>query len=64
MGGIATGRDALEFMLVGARAIQVGTASFVDPGAAARIVREIEAECAARGIGRVSDIVGTLETGR
>ncbi len=64
MGGIATGRDALEFMLVGARAIQVGTASFVDPGAAARIVREIEAECTARGIGRVSDIVGTLETGR
>jgi dihydroorotate dehydrogenase (NAD+) catalytic subunit len=64
MGGIATGRDALEFMLVGARAIQVGTASFIDPGAAARIVREIESECAARGIGRVSDIVGTLETGR
>jgi len=64
MGGIATGRDALEFMLVGARAVQVGTASFVDPGAAARIVREIEAECAARGIGRVSDIVGALETGR
>lgn len=64
MGGIATGRDALEFMLVGARAVQVGTASFVDPGAAARIVREIADECEGRGIGRVSDIVGTLETGR
>jgi len=62
MGGIASGRDALEFMLVGARAVQVGTANFVDPGAAARIVREIEAECESRGIRRVSEIVGTLQT--
>ncbi len=63
MGGICTGRDALEFMLVGARAVQVGTANFVDPAAAARIVREIEEYCDARGLGRAADIVGTLETG-
>ena len=64
MGGICTGRDALEFMLVGARAVQVGTANFVDPAASARIVREIAEYCDARGLARVADIVGTLETGR
>ena len=64
MGGICTGRDALEFMLVGARAVQVGTVHFVDPAASARIVREIAEFCDARGIPRVADIVGTLETGR
>jgi len=64
MGGICTGRDALEFMLVGARAVQVGTASFVDPAAAVRIVREITEYCDARGLARTADIIGTLETGR
>jgi dihydroorotate dehydrogenase (NAD+) catalytic subunit len=62
MGGITSGRDALEFLLVGARAVQVGTANFVDPGASVRIVREMNEECDARGIARVSDIVGTLKT--
>ena len=64
LGGICTGRDALEFMLVGARAIQVGTANFVDPAASVRIVREIAEFCDTRGISRVADIIGTLETGR
>ncbi|MCX6566299.1 MAG: dihydroorotate dehydrogenase [Candidatus Aminicenantes bacterium] len=64
MGGICTGRDALEFMLVGARAVQVGTANFVDPAASVRIVHEIAEYCDARGIARVADIVGTLETNR
>ena len=63
MGGICTGRDALEFMLVGARAVQVGTANFVDPASAARIVREIGDYCDARGLARAADIVGTLKTG-
>lgn len=64
MGGICTGRDALEFMLVGAAAVQVGTASFVEPAAAVRIAREIGEYCDTRGPARVSDIVGTLKTGR
>jgi len=63
MGGICTGRDALEFMLVGARAVQVGTANFVDPASAVRIVREIGDYCDARGLARAADIVGTLKTG-
>ena len=41
MGGIASGRDAVEFLLAGAAAVQVGTASFVHPDAAVRIVREL-----------------------
>ncbi|MHB8054510.1 MAG: dihydroorotate dehydrogenase [Candidatus Aminicenantales bacterium] len=63
MGGICTGRDALEFMLVGAKAVQIGTANFVEPAAACRIAREIGEYCDARGLARVADIVGTLKTG-
>ena len=62
MGGIATGRDALEFLVVGARAVEVGTANFVDPGASVRIAREIEAFCREKKIGRVEEIIGTLKT--
>jgi dihydroorotate dehydrogenase (NAD+) catalytic subunit len=60
MGGIMTGTDALEFLVAGAAAVEVGTASFVDPDAAARIVSEIESWCRARGIAAVRDIVGTI----
>lgn len=62
MGGIMTGRDALEFLVVGARAVQVGTANFIDPGASVRIVREIEAFCRERKVKRVEEIIGTLKT--
>ena len=63
MGGIMSGRDALEFLIVGARAVEVGTANFVNPGAAAAIVEEIGSYCREKDIPRVSDIVGTLKTG-
>ncbi|HUU38403.1 MAG TPA: dihydroorotate dehydrogenase [Candidatus Desulfaltia sp.] len=62
MGGIMTGRDALEFLIVGARAVEVGTANFVDPGASVRIIREIQEYCREKGIARVRDIIGTLKT--
>jgi dihydroorotate dehydrogenase (NAD+) catalytic subunit len=64
MGGTCTGRDALEFMLVGAKAVQVGTANFIDPLASVRIAREIGEYCDAHGLARAADIVGTLKTGR
>jgi dihydroorotate dehydrogenase (NAD+) catalytic subunit len=64
MGGICTGRDALEFMLVGAKAVQVGTANFIDPLASIRIAREIGEYCDAHGLARAADIVRTLKTGR
>ncbi len=60
MGGIMTGADALEFLMAGAAAVQVGTANFVDPDAAVRIVREIADWCEGHGVARVRDVVGTL----
>ncbi|HXH27930.1 MAG TPA: dihydroorotate dehydrogenase [Candidatus Polarisedimenticolia bacterium] len=60
MGGIVTGEDALQFMVAGSAAVQVGTTNFFDPGGSVRIVREIEAWCRARGVGAVRDLVGTL----
>jgi len=62
MGGIMTGTDALEFLVAGAAAIEVGTANFVDPDAAGRIVDEMERWCEAHGVAAVRDIVGTLRT--
>jgi len=61
MGGIMTGRDALEFLLVGARAVQVGTANLTDPEAAARILREMTDYAERRGLARLTDITGRLE---
>jgi dihydroorotate dehydrogenase (NAD+) catalytic subunit len=62
MGGIMTGADALEFLVAGASAVEVGTANFVDPDASIRIVREIEDWCGAHEVGQVRDVVGTLRT--
>ena len=62
MGGIMTGTDALEFLVAGASAVEVGTANFVDPDAAVRIVAEMERWCDAHGVAAVRDLVGTLET--
>jgi dihydroorotate dehydrogenase (NAD+) catalytic subunit len=62
IGGISTGADALEFILAGASAVQVGTATFAEPGACVRIVREIEQYCARHAIADVSSLVGTLQT--
>jgi dihydroorotate dehydrogenase (NAD+) catalytic subunit len=62
MGGIMTGADALEFLVAGASAVEVGTANFVDPDAAVRIVREISDWCDGHGVARVRDLVGTIRT--
>ena len=59
IGGIASGEDAVEFLLAGATAIQVGTASFADPLAARRVLTELQTYCAARGM-NARDLVGKL----
>lgn len=58
MGGIASGRDALEFVLAGASGVAVGTALFNDPSAPLRILDDLRAALAARGIGAFEDAVG------
>jgi dihydroorotate dehydrogenase (NAD+) catalytic subunit len=58
MGGVRTGRDALELILAGAGMVAVGTALFHDPTACARILRELDEELAQRGVERLTDVVG------
>ncbi|UQX90056.1 dihydroorotate dehydrogenase [Jatrophihabitans telluris] len=58
MGGIKTGRDALEFILAGACAVSVGTAVFHDPTAPMRIIGELRDELALRGFASLTDAVG------
>jgi len=60
IGGIRTGEDALEFLCCGARAVQVGTATFYDPRAPLRIAAEMTAWCARHDVASVGDLVGTL----
>lgn len=60
MGGIMTGTDALEFMLVGSDIVSVGTASMVDPRAIAMIAKEMDAYLVANQIAHVSDLVDGL----
>jgi dihydroorotate dehydrogenase (NAD+) catalytic subunit len=58
MGGIRTGEDALQFILAGASAVSVGTATFNDPSAPARVSRELASALAARGFASVADAIG------
>lgn len=60
MGGIATGEDAAEFLIAGAAAVQVGTASFFDPEAPVRVARELDKFCRQQKVGNVKELVGTL----
>jgi dihydroorotate dehydrogenase (NAD+) catalytic subunit len=57
-GGVATGAHAVELLLAGASAVQVGTATFEDPRAPIRVVRELEAWCRRHRVARVADLVG------
>ena len=61
MGGIATGTDAVEFLLAGATAVAVGTANFYNPRATEDVIAGIEDYCARHGIERVTDLIGALE---
>ena len=60
MGGIMSGKDALEFMCAGAKAVQVGTANFADALAMPRIISEMNDWLDAHNINSVNEIVGTL----
>lgn len=63
LGGIATGEDAAEFLIAGAIAVQVGTATFWDPASPLRIVRELDKFLKREKIESVHDLIGTLRFG-
>lgn len=60
LGGICSGKDALEFIMAGATAIQVGTANFIDPSVTVKIVDEITEYCERHGIKDISEIRGII----
>lgn len=60
IGGIMTGTDAVEFLLVGACAVQVGTATFRNPGACLSVLSELEAFCQKEGVKDVRELIGGL----
>ena len=62
MGGIMEPLDAVEFMMAGATAVQIGTANFVDPGRSVAIVDGLRDWCASHGVARAADLVGSLRT--
>jgi dihydroorotate dehydrogenase (NAD+) catalytic subunit len=64
MGGITTPADAVEYLLAGATAVQVGTASFADPCAVERLAKGLESWCRSHGVARVSSLTKALEIPR
>jgi dihydroorotate dehydrogenase (NAD+) catalytic subunit len=64
LGGITTPEDAVEFLLAGATAVQVGTASYADPRATERIAKGLESWCQRHHVDRAADLTGKLDTSR
>jgi dihydroorotate dehydrogenase (NAD+) catalytic subunit len=64
MGGITTPEDVVEYLLAGAAAVEVGTASYADPRAVERLARGLESWCRGHGVERVASLTGALEIAR
>lgn len=60
LGGIMTGRDALEFIMAGATAVEVGTANFINPSVTVRIINEIRDYCERHNISDISELRGII----
>lgn len=60
IGGIRCGADAIEFLLAGASAVEVGTATFTEPAASLRVAREIEEYCSRHAVADVKTLIGAL----
>ena len=60
LGGIRTAEDALEFLMAGARAVEVGTANFLDPQVTVKIVEGLEAYCRRHKIADINDLIGII----
>jgi dihydroorotate dehydrogenase (NAD+) catalytic subunit len=59
-GGISTAEDAVEYMLAGATAVQVGTATFVQPAAMISVIEGLAKFCERKDIPRVADLIGAV----
>ena len=62
IGGISTAEDVIEYLLAGAAAVEVGTASFWDPCATEKIVESLEAWCIEHRVDKITDLIGGLLT--
>ena len=60
LGGIMNARDAIEFLMCGATAVQIGTANFIDPAVTIKVIEGIEAWCESHGVSDIHDIIGVL----
>jgi dihydroorotate dehydrogenase (NAD+) catalytic subunit len=61
MGGILSAKDALEYLITGARAAEVGTANLIDPEATVKIIDGLREYCQNNGIDKIESIIGTLK---
>ena len=61
IGGIMSGLDAVEFLLAGAKAVEVGTANFIDPEATIKIIKQLEQYCQTQGIDKLEDLIGAVD---
>ncbi|HWG19963.1 MAG TPA: dihydroorotate dehydrogenase [Terracidiphilus sp.] len=64
MGGIVTAEDAVEFLLAGATAVQVGTANYADPRATERLAKGLESWCRGHHVEKVASLTGALNSGQ
>ena len=62
-GGIESGRDAVEYLLAGASAVQVGTASYRDPSAPLTVLEELETYCREQGVRAIEELIGAANPG-
>ena len=60
LGGIMNARDAIEFMMCGATAIQIGTANFIDPGVTMKVIDGIHTWCDEHGVKDIHEIIGAI----
>ena len=60
LGGIASGRDAMEFILAGASAVQVGTANFIYPNITLEIINYIKEYCARHNVKDITELIGAV----
>lgn len=60
LGGIMTGRDALEFILAGATAVEIGTANFIEPAVTVKVIEYIEEFCDRHGVKDINELIGAI----